>query len=159
MDAITIKRYLKKANYKVIPVQSDDVCMIAGPDEALGVCRIITNLDGPSETIISREANKLCRFRNKLNDLIQETLEDIEIKISLYLFCPCKITISSQCRMLLSIKGVKLINLDEPSEALSNCFPRFQLEGEEVENYDAYVEYLQTVAKFFNSLSFSIKST
>lgn len=145
-----LKKYLERAKYKVIPVQSEDVSMVAGPDDTLGVYHIIKNFDGSIEKVISQEVDKLCRFRNKLTDLILDTLDDIEVEISLYLFCFGQRTVSSQCHIILSMKGVKLVNLDDLSGSLSNYFPRFKLDKVEKENFDAYVGYLHTVAGFFN---------
>lgn len=147
--AKVIQQHLKAKKYSVVPVFSQGINMVMIPEEILYLYIILKNTDDIDKEI-SWGVDKICQLRDKLIDIIVDTLDDIEINISMYLFTESHQIISSQSQRFLSLKGVELVEFSKPYDALNKLFPRYKISNEEKENYEAYVEYMQTVANYID---------
>lgn len=151
MDSLAkiIQGYLKKKKYNVVPVLSYGINMVMIPDEILCLYIILGNTNDIDKEI-SKGVDRICQLRDRLIDIIVDTLDDIEITISMYLFTENNHTISSQSQRFLSLKGVELVEFSVPNATLNELFPKYKIGREEIENYEAYTEYMQTVAKYID---------
>lgn len=147
--ADVIQRHLKAKKYNTVPVFSYGINMVMIPDEILCLYIILKNSDDIDKEI-SKEVDRICQLRDRLIDIIVDTLEDIEITLSMYLFTANHQKISSQSQRFLSLKGVELVEFSVPNATLNKLFPKYKISNDEIENYEAYTEYMQTVANYID---------
>ncbi len=144
-----IMLYLKATKYSFVPVWSYDINMVMLPDEKLYLYYVLKNNEDIDREI-SNGIDLIYQLRDKLNDIITDTLNDIDINISMYLLSENPISISSQTLHYISLKGVEYEECGVENNTLEKLFPKYQLSDEEAESYKAYTEYMQNVANYID---------
>jgi ATP-dependent Lon protease len=141
---------LNEANYRYIsPIQvnNDFLPVLAAAKDEVFVLADVVNYS----IEFNAKIDKLNTIYGKVKELIDETLEDIEIHYFKLLIAPSNIYVDEEIIAKLSESDIQLVCLDENADNyLPNCLPqRNESTKDEQDDFIAYIEYIDTIVEYF----------
>ncbi|MDH6357796.1 AAA family ATPase [Parabacteroides sp. PF5-9] len=148
---------LTETGYKVLtdlPIVQCNLSFIAtAPDEILMLGEIL-----PTDFIeadIEKSINKLNAIRMSITNLFADTLEDIEINISMVIVSSRKIKLSNKIKNSLFYSNIELLLFGKNSKNVFPSLPKIDsdllADKDLTADFDAYFEYIETVISYLTS--------
>lgn len=151
-----IEEILTSAHYKVLSCEPFCSYVVLAPNEKMVLCSVITEQQNIDE-LIQSEITRLGATRNQFVEIISDTLEDIEVTISLAIICNSDIKISNKTHLLLFMNNISLVKYDGTKRCIYKSFPKIKKVAEDevdLENFHAYSDYIKTVISYITKNQF-----